>query len=111
MVLGRSQHHQSYRDVLLLLVQLIVQVVIRIARSILWGTNSSLALVRGDPVSLRVLEEVVIILLVLLHQLLRVIIFIILGIADLNLRQVILLDVLSHSIQPMSCLGRVNDRV
>jgi hypothetical protein len=112
MVLGRSQHHQRHGDVLLLLVQFIVQVVVRIASSILEGSNSCLALIRGDPVSLRVLEEIVVILLVLLHQFLRVIIFIILGIADLNIRQVILLDVfLRHCIQPLSCLGRVNDRV
>jgi hypothetical protein len=111
MVLGRSQHHQRHGDVLLLLVQFIVKVVVRIASSILEGSNSCLALVRGDPISLRVLEEVVIILLVLLHQFLRVIIFIIFGIAYLNIRQVILLDVLSHSIQPLRSMGRVNDRM
>jgi hypothetical protein len=109
MVLGLCHHHKGHGYVLLLLVQLIVQVVIRLAPGIL--EESSLGLVSGDPVCLCLLEKNVIILLVLLHQVLRVIVLIFLGIGDLNIRQVILLDVLRHSIQPLSCLRRVDDRV
>ena len=112
MVLGRSQHHQRNGDVLFLLVQLFVQVVVRIAHGILEGNSRTrMALVRSDPVRLRVLEKVIIILIVLLHQFLRVIVFIIFVIAYLNLRQVILQVILCSIIQFRCHLGRANYRV
>ena len=110
MVLGRSQHHQRHGDVLFLLVQLFVQVVVRVTHGIFEGySRTRMALVRSDPVRLRVLEKVIIILVVLLHQILRVIIFIIFVIAYLNLRQVILQVVLCRIL--LCSLGRGNDRV
>lgn len=111
-VLGSTQNHQSHGYVLLLLVQLFVKVVVRIAHGILEGNSrTSMALVRSDPVGLGVLEEIFIILLMLLHQFLRVIICIILVIAYLYLWQIILQVVKRPTIHLLSSLGRSNDRV
>ena len=112
MVLGSTQNHQGHGYVLLLLVQLFVKVVVRIAHGILEGNSrTSMALVRSDPVGLRVLEEIVIILLMLLHQFLRVIICIILVIAYFYLWQIILQIIKRPTIQLLSSLGRGDDRI